>query len=857
MAYTNNVGDIVHLNVGGTRFSTSRQTLTWVPDTFFTSLLNGRISSLRDETDAIFIDRDPKLFSLVLNYLRTKEIDIKSVDIRVLRHEAEFYNIAPLIKRLMLCEEMDQSSCGDVLFYGYLPAPNIPIQEISNGSSGSSGSSISAGTATTGSYTSATSSSTQQGKSDSMPGPSSSQQRHQQPNSNATAPPSYNPTGSAAGPGSICQSNPRPGSMVRVPELSQGAPGPSTSGSGGNGGVGAAGTSGSSGGGGNGGAGSGGSGSSRHAGHSRNSSWDLRVSYSGNGNRNSQWMPGHSRTASLDMMRHSRNSSVDLNKYIRNEVGLLFGPGTTGAGWADPMRVQIIKAHHNWISVAYAHFVTCYRLKDYSGWQQIFVSPYIETTIERIAINAKMNLATSAGEQSHSKMVAISYGSQIRLWGISEDGSKAEVGTFNLHVRVEYLFFIGSQLVALSSSGKIGVWHAMTQHWQIQDLVPILSFDTAGSFLLLGCNNGSIYYIDMQKFPLRMKDNDLLVTELYKDPSNDHITAISVYLTPKTTTADRVKEGLSGNWIEIAYGTRSGSVRVIVQHPETVGHGPQLFQTFTVHQSPVTKVTLSEKFLISVCSEYNHVRTWQVPRFRGMISTQPGSTPEASFKIVSLEAVDSTFSYSAGNDFGPFGEQDDEQIFVQKVVPDTDQLYVRLASNGDRVCLIRSVDGTTITSFCVHECEGSRMGSRPRRFILSGHCNGAIQMWDLTTALEISKKKDQPKRTVGGPTADELIRELDQCDLSNSHCSTPCMSPCPSAFSGSMMEANTVGRLKPFNVAFLNQSAAAAAAAMGLGGPQAVPAQGPGAMGAAGAGAAAAAAPQQPALAAQQPNQPN
>jgi len=35
----------------------------------------------------------------------------------------------------------------------------------------------------------------------------------------------------------------------------------------------------------------------------------------------------------------------------------------------------------------------------------------------------------------------------------------------------------------------------MTQHWQIQDVVPIASFDTAGSFLLLGCNNGAIYYI--------------------------------------------------------------------------------------------------------------------------------------------------------------------------------------------------------------------------------------------------------------------------------------------------------------------------------------------------------------------------
>lgn len=43
------------------------------------------------------------------------------------------------------------------------------------------------------------------------------------------------------------------------------------------------------------------------------------------------------------------------------------------------------------------------------------------------------------------------------------------------------------------------------------------------------------YFSDMQKFPLRMKDNDLLVTELYHDPSNDAITALSVYLTPKTS----------------------------------------------------------------------------------------------------------------------------------------------------------------------------------------------------------------------------------------------------------------------------------------------------------------------------------
>lgn len=110
------------------RFSTSRQTLTLIPDTFFSALLNGRISSLRDEKGAIFIDRDPKIFSIILNYLRTREIDLKGIDIRTLRHEAEYYNIAPLVKRLMLCEELTQSTCGDVLFYGSLPAPCKTLQ---------------------------------------------------------------------------------------------------------------------------------------------------------------------------------------------------------------------------------------------------------------------------------------------------------------------------------------------------------------------------------------------------------------------------------------------------------------------------------------------------------------------------------------------------------------------------------------------------------------------------------------------------------------------------------------------------------------------------------------------------------
>ncbi|XP_070378747.1 SH3KBP1-binding protein 1 isoform X1 [Dermacentor albipictus] len=745
-------GDIINLNVGGIRFATSRQTLTWVPDSFFTSMLSGRISSHRDETGAIFIDRDPKLFSVILNFMRTKDIDLRDLDMSVLRHEAEFYGITPLVKRLILCEDLHQSSCGDVLFHGYLPMAAVPPYEVATGGRNGAPSGL-------------------------LPTPAGGADRR--PEHGAPRPPFVvDPSCLTGLPGIV---DARPGSVFRVmPEAGGSRPPPTSS-----------------------------------CGHSRNPSLDARqagpsasmappppppqLSRSSSDLRPGG-VRGHSRASSLDL-RHSRNSSADFSRRIRDDSGWASVALPQGvSAWPDNLRVCMVKGHQNWIAVAYAHFVSCYRLKDSTGWQLAFTSPYLEPVIERIALNAKVVTTASAqAPESGAKMLAVAYGSQVRLWSIAQEGNgRAEIGVFHLSVPVDSLFFIGSQLVALSHLGKVGVWHAMTQHWQIQDVVPITSFDTAGScILLLGCSNGSIYYIDMQKFPLRMKDNDLLVTELYRDPSADPITAISVYLTPKTS--------LCGNWIEIAYGTSAGTVRVIVQHPETVGHGPQLFQTFTVHRSPVTRVVLSEKYLISVCSEYSHVRTWSVTRFRGMISTQPGSTPLASFKVVSLEDLEPSASYPAGNDSGPYGEQDDEQVFIQKVVPETDQLYVRFASSGKRICVIKSVDGTTVTSFCVHECEGSnRMGSRPRRYIFTGHSSGAIQMWDLTTALDLASKGEPTFVRDGGPSHGELLRLLEQCDLTNSRCSTPCISPSPSLLGG----AATLARLRAANLVLLGQQQA-------------------------------------------------
>lgn len=196
-----------------------------------------------------------------------------------------------------------------------------------------------------------------------------------------------------------------------------------------------------------------------------------------------------------------------------------------------------------------------------------------------------------------------------------------------------------------------------------------------------------------------------------------------------------------------------------------------------------------------------------------MISTQPGSTPLASFKIVTIDAVDAPISYSAGNDIGPFGDRDNYQVFVQKCVPYTDQLFVRLSSTGKRLCAIKSIDFSTITSFCVHECEGpSRLNSRPRRYLFTGHSNGTIQVWDLTTALELklssvemnsssssSSTSSTTSATIstynrdllmangnslGGPTPSEFAKLLDRIELASttSGYSTPtttnCFSPC-------------------------------------------------------------------------------
>lgn len=53
----------------------------------------------------------------------------RGVSIPLLKHEAQYYGITPLVKRLQLCEEMNESACGDILYHGCLEPPKIPTNE--------------------------------------------------------------------------------------------------------------------------------------------------------------------------------------------------------------------------------------------------------------------------------------------------------------------------------------------------------------------------------------------------------------------------------------------------------------------------------------------------------------------------------------------------------------------------------------------------------------------------------------------------------------------------------------------------------------------------------------------------------
>ena len=89
---------IIKICVGGRNFKTTKTTLMSDENCMLAKMFendeSGRVPATKDENGYYFIDRSPKYFESILNFLRTGEIESHAcLDMRFLLKEAEYYGI--------------------------------------------------------------------------------------------------------------------------------------------------------------------------------------------------------------------------------------------------------------------------------------------------------------------------------------------------------------------------------------------------------------------------------------------------------------------------------------------------------------------------------------------------------------------------------------------------------------------------------------------------------------------------------------------------------------------------------------------------------------------------------------------
>eukprot|EP00088_Acartia_fossae_P036484 TRINITY_DN3770_c0_g1_i10.p1 TRINITY_DN3770_c0_g1~~TRINITY_DN3770_c0_g1_i10.p1 ORF type:complete len:240 (+),score=31.98 TRINITY_DN3770_c0_g1_i10:51-770(+) len=104
--------DIIVLNVGGTKFSTTRQTLVKDPNSMLAKMFdpNSPLLPGKVQDGNYFLDRNPDRFKVVLDYLRDGEICVanEKESLPGLLIEARYFQLADMEQKVMDCIDRER-----------------------------------------------------------------------------------------------------------------------------------------------------------------------------------------------------------------------------------------------------------------------------------------------------------------------------------------------------------------------------------------------------------------------------------------------------------------------------------------------------------------------------------------------------------------------------------------------------------------------------------------------------------------------------------------------------------------------------------------------------------------------------
>ncbi|XP_075229711.1 BTB/POZ domain-containing protein twz [Lycorma delicatula] len=120
----------VHIDVGGTIYTSSLETLTKYPESRLAKLFNGSIPIVLDSLKQhYFIDRDGGMFRHILNFMRNSRLLIPDnfADLDLLLEEARYFEIAPMCRQLeQMKKDRDRNRTSSITTS--IPAASSPRQ---------------------------------------------------------------------------------------------------------------------------------------------------------------------------------------------------------------------------------------------------------------------------------------------------------------------------------------------------------------------------------------------------------------------------------------------------------------------------------------------------------------------------------------------------------------------------------------------------------------------------------------------------------------------------------------------------------------------------------------------------------